>query len=238
MWTLPLLGLLFLSPGDSSDNKITSDRLAEILDEVRTIRKLLEAGVATASPQAEFTPVAFSVNDDSPMLGAKDAPLTIVEFVDYGCYHCKQFYRHTFHDIKKVFIDTKKVRFYVVDFPVGNQSDGLLPAIAGRCAREQNGFWALHERMLGSEEGLEGNTVTELARTIPGMDIAAFQACLSRENHKQQIQERAREAANAGVVGTPSFIIGASTATGVKGELVTGALPFRVVQQKIERSLK
>jgi protein-disulfide isomerase len=53
-----------------------------------------------------------------PMLGAKSAPVTMVEFADYQCPFCRQFHVQTFAELKKNFIDTGKVRFFSRDLPL------------------------------------------------------------------------------------------------------------------------
>jgi len=57
--------------------------------------------------------------DDDPMLGNKNAPVTIVEFSDFECPYCGRFHSQTFPQIKQEYIDTGKVRFVYRDFPLG-----------------------------------------------------------------------------------------------------------------------
>lgn len=196
----------------------------------------MEAGKSKTQPEAEPCEVTLAVKD-SPLLGSKDAPLTVVEFVDYRCHYCKQCCRQTFQDIKHIYIDSKQVRFYVVDFPIDNQPASLLAAAAGRCSGEQGNFWTLHEKLIAADERLDAYKITEIAK-MAGLDIPSFQKCLNSDKYKDQIEEGVQEAASAGVMGTPTFIIGASTATGVKGELVTGALTFGAFQERITKFSK
>ena len=44
--------------------------------------------------------------DDDPSLGDPKAPVTIIEFGDYQCPFCRQFWRDTFPRLKKEYIDT------------------------------------------------------------------------------------------------------------------------------------
>ena len=57
------------------------------------------------------TPSAVKVSeDDDPVLGKKDAPVTIIEFSDYQCPFCRKFWQDTLPSIKKDYIDTGKVK--------------------------------------------------------------------------------------------------------------------------------
>ena len=67
--------------------------------------------------------------------------MTIVEFMDYQCTFCRQFHSQTFANLKKFYIDTGKVRFFVMDFPLDIHSQALLAAQAARCSADQNKFW-------------------------------------------------------------------------------------------------
>ncbi|MCP3971130.1 MAG: DsbA family protein [Rhodobacteraceae bacterium] len=45
------------------------------------------------------------------VLGAEDAPLTVIEYASYTCPHCKNFHQDTLKQFKTEYIDTGKVRF-------------------------------------------------------------------------------------------------------------------------------
>jgi len=51
------------------------------------------------------------------VLGKPDAPITIVEFSDYGDAHCGRFHRETFPRIDEGFVQPGTVRYLVKHFP-------------------------------------------------------------------------------------------------------------------------
>src|SRR5437868_2511913 len=67
-------------------------------------------------PQATPGPAKVSLDDD-PILGDKNAPVTLVEFSDYECPFCKRHYDQTYPELKKNYIDTGKVKLVFRDFP-------------------------------------------------------------------------------------------------------------------------
>jgi len=111
----------------------TAKQTEETLAGLRQIRVLLETRLNTPSvpnvvqAQAPTTPVTVDVRN-APFLGSKEAPLTIVEFTDFQCPFCNRFYLETFPDLKKNYIDSLRVRFYGMDFPLDIQGNVLLAA--------------------------------------------------------------------------------------------------------------
>ncbi|MEK9208455.1 MAG: thioredoxin domain-containing protein, partial [Patescibacteria group bacterium] len=55
---------------------------------------------------------------DDPMVGNSKAKVTIVEFGDFQCPYCRRFWKDTYGQLKKTYIDTGKVRFITRAFPL------------------------------------------------------------------------------------------------------------------------
>ena len=170
---------------------------------------------------------------NNPFLGPTDAPLTIVEFTDFQCPYCNQFFVQTFPELKKNYIDSGHVRFYSMDFPLDIHGNALLAAQAGRCAGDQSLFWAMHDQMQSKPQQLELKNLLDYARDI-GLDVKLFHDCLDNEKYKADIQQGNREAMSKAVRGTPTFVIGKSTATGVDGTMVVGAQPYEVFDKMLK----
>jgi predicted DsbA family dithiol-disulfide isomerase len=56
------------------------------------------------------------------------------------------------------------------------------------------------------------------------------------DKYKSAIQNDVLEAMKVGAQGTPTFVIGKSTANGVEGEVMEGAMPFSVFEQKLKEA--
>ncbi|MEX0587505.1 MAG: thioredoxin domain-containing protein, partial [Patescibacteria group bacterium] len=94
------------------------------------------SGADIGQPTGE---VEVSVDDD-PVIGDPNAPVTIVEFVDFECPFCKSFFEETFPKIKSDYIDTGKVRFVLRDLPLPFHNPAATKeALAANCARDQGG---------------------------------------------------------------------------------------------------
>jgi protein-disulfide isomerase len=83
----------------------------------------------------------------SPILGSKDAPITMVEFGDYQCFYCNQFYHTTEPDIVKNYVNTGKVKLVFKDLTIIGQ-DSINAAHAAHCAQEKGKFWEYHDMFI------------------------------------------------------------------------------------------
>ena len=217
------------------DQGITRQQAEDILNELRQIRQLLEQQQAKAPGQPDRQgPARAKLNlDGFQMLGNRQAPLTVVEFTDYQCPFCRQFHMTAYGDLKKNYIDTGKVRFYSRDLPLDFHANAMRAAQAGRCAAEQGKFWQLRDVMEANPDKLELADLVEDAGGLK-MNVAAFRSCVESEKYKNAIQTDVMEAMKIGATGTPTFVVGKSTANGVDGEVVLGALPYPMFEEKLK----
>ena len=236
---LPLALLLPLGAQDAGKEQgITRQQADQILNELRQIRQLLERQQAQAPrPQEEQATKAKLNLAGFAMLGSKEAPLTIVEFTDYQCPFCQRFHTTSFAELKKNYIDTGKVRFYSRDLPLDFHPNAMRAAEAARCAGEQGQFWQLHDVMGANPDKLDMNSLVADAADLK-MDVNAFRTCVESEKYKNAVQTDVLEAMKIGANGTPTFVIGKSTPDGVDGELVVGAQPYLVFDQKLKELAK
>jgi protein-disulfide isomerase len=213
---------------------ITHQQADQILDELRQIRQLLEQQQAKAgAPQKEEPKRAKLALQAVPMLGNKDAPLTMVEFTDFQCPFCKQFFTSTFAELKKNYIDSGKMRFYSRDMPLDFHPDAMRAAQAGRCAGEQGQFWKMRDLMAADPGKLDMENLVADAGGLK-MDVRVFRVCVESEKNKNAVQTDVLEAMKIGAEGTPAFVVGKSTPDGVDGELIVGALPYETFDRKLK----
>lgn len=214
----------------------------EILRELREIHKLLETklnaptlgnAAQSQAPTSQAARVTLDVGS-APRLGAPEAPLTIVEFTDFQCPFCNRFFVETFPTLKKNFIDSGQVRFYSMDNPLEFHTNALRAAEAGRCAMEQGQFWAMHDRLQANPQELQMADILRYAGSL-GLEAGPFQECLESDKYKAAIQQSMQEALRKGVRGTPTFVVGRSTAAGVEGTLLLGAESYPVFEKLLKQ---
>ena len=143
--------------------------------------------------------------------GQPNAPVVIMEFADFQCPGCGQFATFS-KPLIKDYVDNGTVRFVWYDFPlVQLHKNAVLAARAGRCANEQNQFWAFHDAVFGRQtEWSESNDAVDLftgyAQQV-GIDRDAFSQCLRSDKYQQEVSQSFQLGTTLGVSGTPTLFV-------------------------------
>jgi protein-disulfide isomerase len=189
----------------------------------------------TAVTTAESKPVAITdiSFNNPPVLGAANAPLTLVEFADFQCPYCKAFFLKIFPQLKRDYIDTGKVRLLSQHMGfLGEES--LQAAEAARCAQAQDAFWQFHDRLYELQDGENvGTFVPENLKKLAGglgLEQASFDQCLDSQVTRPDILEVMQNARKLGIMYTPTLFIG-----NVK---IEGVPDYKTIQAQIEAQLK
>ncbi len=147
-------------------------------------------------------------------LGDPNAPITIVEFSDFLCPHCQNFYAKTEESLIKTLVEPGKVRF--VYRTMGDAIGGPRSLAAGAglyCALEQDAFWPYHDLLFLAAPQARGNSrifsrehLLSLAAQL-GLDTQSFAECLDSGRGKQRALQDKQEGSEVyGVNATPTFI--------------------------------
>lgn len=169
-------------------------------------------------------------------LGDPAAPITIVEFSDFGCPFCRVHATSTLQQLKAAYIDTGKVYYVFKDFPIRElHPQALLAAEAAECAGAQGRYWQMHDQLFAEPSEWDGSSAataqasfTRYATQI-GLDQPTFEQCLASEQVRAEIQRDSDEARGLGLTGTPAFII--------NGRLLSGARPFEQFRSVLDGEL-
>ncbi len=127
----------------------------------------------------------------------------------------------------------------LLDLPLESiHPDAFKAAEATRCAGDQGKYWEMHDRLFADQRAL---TPWKPHAEAVGLDVTAFEECLSSGKHADAIRGDMAQAARAGVTGTPGFII-ARTDPGdlskVTGKaFIRGAQPFGAFKSAIDAAL-
>jgi len=171
--------------------------------------------------------VQVSVDDD-PMLGAKNAPVTIIEFSDYQCPYCRVWHEQVFGELIATY--GAKVRFVYRDFPLDEPHPEARPAaIAATCAGEQGKYWEYHNLLFTSDIGLGAEARAAFAQRL-GLDLERFGTCVARSATNDEVDGDLQDAFDIGVRGTPTFFI--------NGRPLVGAQPLEAFASIIDDELK
>jgi protein-disulfide isomerase len=200
---------------------------------------------AAAAQPPQVTKGVASVDDD-PILGDKNAPVTLIEFSDYECPFCKRHFEQTHQELVKKYIDTGKVKLVFRDFPLSfHEPMASKEAIAASCAKDQGGdkkYFEFHDeifkRTTSNGNGLDDAKIQTIASDLK-LNINTFTSCLSNTAKADEVKKDIADGSVAGASGTPTFLVGKSTSDGkIDGDLLVGAQPFAAFQAVIDPLLK
>lgn len=164
-------------------------------------------------------------------LGAKDAPVTMIEFSSLTCPHCADFHATTLPKIKEQYIEPGKLRLVYRDYPLDPLATAA--AILPHCVAPDR-YFGLLEALFRSQSSWARSQepVKELERLsrFAGLSPADFEACLNNGALLQAIQQRAEaDRKEYGITSTPTFVI--------NGQRIVGASDFEAFQRAIEQKL-
>jgi protein-disulfide isomerase len=216
------------------------ERVKTRLDDTQKDLVSLQQKVALPLPQPTKSADALVTMrlGSHPLLGAPDAPLTLIEFSDYQCPYCRQFVENTFPALKRDYIETGKLRYTFRDLPLDRiHPQARKAAEAAHCAGEQGKYWEMHDLLFQYQQALQIESLKGYAQHL-GLDVPAFEDCLVQGTYASAVQQNLDEGTAAGVRGTPSFVLGKTRPDGsVQGIVLRGAQPIVAFRQAIERLL-
>ncbi len=167
----------------------------------------------------------------SPVLGDTSAPITIVEFGDYQCHQCYNWFHNTKPAIVRDYIDTGKANLVFVDLAFLGR-DSPIAAQASYCAEDQGMYWEYHDTLYNFQEPkIDGGWAnSERLKAFAynlELDMELFESCLDSGKYSKRVQYNIQQARDHDVKGTPGFFI-----VGPNGqEQIGGAQPFPVFKQ-------
>ncbi len=177
-------------------------------------------------------------DNSSPILGSKEAPITMVEFGDYQCFYCNKFYHTTEPDIVKNYVDTGKVKLIFKDLTIIGQ-DSVNAANAAHCAQEKGKFWEYHDMLYnnwsGENTGWASSKNLLTFATHVNITDSDFNSCMSDARYISVVKGSVSDAQTLGLTGTPDFFIIAPDNSVTK---IVGAQPYDVFDEIFKSKLK
>jgi protein-disulfide isomerase len=163
--------------------------------------------------------------DTDPILGAADAPVTIIEYGAYGCSACASWHNSgAVESIIAAYPD--QVRFVYRDLPIIAPTYDQMAAELAQCALDQDadGFWDYHDALFsraGSGTALE--TLVSYGASV-GLDGDALRACYVAGTHRATVDYDLQRARDLGLTSTPSFFVNDQYIPNASPELIRAAV--------------
>lgn len=186
----------------------------------------------TAAAPTPANPAKIVLKPNTPYEGNANAKVTVVEFADYQCPFCEQFYKTIWPQLKSAYVDTGKIKFVYQDFAFLG-SDSNVSAMAAHCAADQNKFWQYHDYLFSNQGQENSGWATadhqkQFAVSV-GLNTSQFNQCLDSHKYNQEVTDETAAGKSYGVNGTPTVF--------VNGVPFVGVQPYATFQQAIDKAL-
>ncbi len=163
-------------------------------DEVRDIYRIR---------YGEDTKVTGITTGDSPLRGSPMAPVTLYEFSDFQCPHCKM----AAPMLKKVVEESNgKVKLVFKQYPLPGHPKAREASKATIAAQKQGKFWEMHDLLFKNQDKLPTANFADYAKKI-GLDMKRFEADMASKETEKKIEADIAEGRKAGVDSTPSVYV-------------------------------
>ncbi len=169
--------------------------------------------------------------EDSPIKGNPDAKVVVQIFSDFECPFCSRVNPTIDEVIEK---HGKDVKFVWRNLALPFHKNAPLAAEAAQEVYVQKGdkaFWQFHDKLFASQKapgGIERPNLEKFAQEVGGVDMAKFKKALDDRTHKARVEADAKAAGDAGITGTPGFV--------VNGYFISGAQPYGAFKKVIKRA--
>jgi protein-disulfide isomerase len=155
-------------------------------------------------PRPQARAVSQDRLNDDPFIGAVSAPVTIVEYGDFGCPACRTWHNAgILEQVQAVYGD--QVRFMWRDFPVIT-AQSPKAAEAAQSAYDQGHFWQYHDLLFEQATSLRAGDLQRYAAEL-GLDSTLFNQCLDSGKHQSTGDQDLQDAYRRRFRGTPSFLV-------------------------------
>jgi protein-disulfide isomerase len=156
--------------------------------------------------------LAKPVDEHDHVLGPEDAPVTLVEYGDFQCPHCRAAHFYLKNVLATMGDD---VRFVFRHMPLTQiHPMAQLAAEAAEAAGAQGEFWPMHDLIYENQDLLSPALLVRLGQRL-GLDMQRFTDDVASHRFLPEVKEDFMSAVRSGAAGPPSFFI--------NGELYEGS---------------
>lgn len=167
----------------------------------------------------------------SPVGGDISGTVTLVEFFDYQCSHC----RDMSTVVDGLMQQNANLRVVYKEFPIfGASSD--FAARAALAAARQGKYQAFHDALMQAPLPLTQKAVLDLAKS-QGIDANKLQADMNSQAVSDELKQNEQLASKLKLLGTPAFIVSPTQVSSTAdATLVPGATSGATLQQLISKA--
>ena len=182
---------------------------------VGLISYVLQRGSAAAAPVVVPPAPPGAARPVGYTLGNPNAPVQIVEYADFECSVCGQYFAVTEPDVRKQFVEPGIARYTFYDLQVNSEhANSPAASLAAACANEQGKFWPMHDRLFEGQNEWNSQATNNPRPVFAGyaqqlgLDMARWNQCYDQRRYVQNLAvNRAVAERVPGFIGTPTIVV-------------------------------
>lgn len=226
---------VFAKPGESGGSSVDEARVEEIVKKViednpdlimtslqNMQKKAYEKNMKKAADGLKEHKDDLFKSKYSPVVGPKDAKITLVEFFDYHCGYCKK----VAPAFKQALEENKDVKVIFKEFPIlSPDSRKAAEAALAFNKLKPESYFAYHQALMDHRSAYTEEALLGYAKKL-GVNGDALKKEMSADWVQKELADVADLAGKLGVQGTPGIIIG--------DELIPGAMEYDAMKFRIK----
>jgi len=163
--------------------------------------------ILTRAPIAPEIRSRIESVEGNPLIGNPDAPIRIVEFLDYECPFCQRSAPEVRAFMSR---NPDDVLLIIRDFPLESvHPNAMNAAIAAQCVFQNDGadaYWLYHDILYRNQVDLSVPALRTYAQTVRA-NLSAYDSCMDSRQPESRIKLSIQDAITAGARGTPTFYV-------------------------------
>ena len=147
--------------------------------------------------------------EGNPSKGPANASVTLVEFADFECPHCREL-----HQVLNTLAEKyPQVRLVYKDFPLVEVHEWAeTAAIGARCAYMQSpdAFWKVHDAIFDNQDLISAENIWDKLNDFAakaGLNVDTFKGCMASPEAKAAVDANLAEGMALGVNSTPTVYV-------------------------------
>jgi protein-disulfide isomerase len=164
----------------------------------------------------------------APVLGDKDAVVTIVEFSDFQCPYCKAV-EETLKAVRAKYGKDVRLVWRNNPLPFHPRAEPAAElAMEARAEKGDAGFWAAHDAIFASQTKLADEDLEAIAKDLK-LDVAKVKTAIAKHKYEDAIDDDSEVGDDFRAEGTPHFFI--------DGRRLAGAQPLEAFTAIVDDEL-
>lgn len=149
--------------------------------------------------------------------GNPDAPVKVVEYIDFQCPMCamgaKKLKEYTDKYPEKIYLEMHY-------FPLEMHKHAMTASQYAECAAQQGKFWEFQDVMLDKQrswsEAANATAIFDIYAKEVGLDMNRLKTCLPGKSVNQLIEKSKKEGRDLGIRSTPTYFVNGKMVVGIK----------------------